>query len=299
MSFALGCGNPQEGASGYEADQDERITVYHHPGDNDVEWDDEIRICEMPDDNICIEQDEEGSEFVEKRLHRDPRTAIKLEAFYALSRAHDGGSGVPKLNGMTVSDWNYLASDWNAYRRGVLHLGCCSSLWTSNGACNLGCYGGPFKRMGGNSFYDNVGNYGFFGGRGRGGQCLYFAELVLYRSGVRFQLPGVPERMLPSYTQVRNDFNGRRSFTKPASQARPGDVLFTKTSNGHVAVVVRVLEGREGHSATGIDVVDSNYVTWGGADEEIIARHPIRRGGSGTANLDNYVAVDVTLHLRE
>lgn len=225
------------------------------------------------------------------RLSSDPRTAIQLEAFYALNRSYGGGS-TKSINGWTISDWNYVTGDINAYNVMKSWHGPCSSMWKGPHANdpkpNSVC--APYKNMGDNCFYDHVQNYGIFGSYGRGGQCYFFANLILFRSGTY-------SSKLPSYSTARSDYaksDSQRTITKDVSKSYVGDVLMTKSNLGtHTAIVVAILEGTSGSSVTKIDVVDANLITWGGADEEIIARHILDKPGSwgSYTDIDNYFAL--------
>lgn len=318
MSFVLGCGElPEEGATEDGADrtdaaqeQVDAVTdgdvhdsvlsstdAYTEPSVGGSEQ--ATSNTKGLDKKVDATQTSPRSPNAYKRLSADPRTAIQLEAYYALSPRHDGTSNVPPIGGMAIGEWNYLANDLNAYNAGKRTFRCYSSLWTRYGTCVLGLNAGPFKIMGDNNFYDSVDRFGFYGGRGHGGQCLYFTWLLFYRSGVQFQLPNLPARSIPvSYGAVRNDYNGARLFTKPTSQARIGDILYNP-NEWHTTTVVGILGGVAGQSVSAVDVIDSNFITWGPANEEIIARHPIDRNGSGTADLDRYIAVDVYRYLTE
>ncbi|MFN7953541.1 MAG: hypothetical protein U0610_17575 [bacterium] len=220
------------------------------------------------------------------RLSSDPRMAVVLEAFYALDPAHNGTS-TKSLNGWAISDWNYLANDLNAYNVIKSWYGGCSSMWGGPHSGDLKTCAVPYKQMGNFCYYHSPSNYGIYGSYGRGGQCKGFVNLLLYRSSVR-------QKVLPTYSAARADYDGPRKYTKDASKSRLGDILFRKDGT-HTAVVVKILAGTEGQSVTSLDVIDSNLVTWGGKDEEIIGRHIVdtsgRYGSYGT--LGNYYAIDL------
>jgi hypothetical protein len=204
------------------------------------------------------------------RLASDPREAIKLECFYALNPGHGGGSNRP-IGGNAVSDWPYLSSDMNAYWALRNHYG------STNSSVQSLFYSSPAAYA--------LQNFAGVGSVGRGGQCRYFANLILYRSATYFD----NSRFLRTYQDYINDYSGLRRWTKPISQVRVGDVIQTQWANGHTAVVVKIVAGTEGVNVTSVDVVDANYV--GGAGNEIIGRHVIANTGSGVGDLDSYIAL--------
>lgn len=233
------------------------------------------------------------------RLDPDPRIAVREECFYALDPGH-GGRSSKSINGWTVSDWNYMNTDPNAYNWIKARMSqYCSCWYISSDASYIrnywSGYGYGVKPV---SFYQNLSGYGYYpnnqNGYGRGMQCRSFVRLILYRSGV------YQSTWFPSYAEAINDYNrgaGYRTYTKPFSQLRVGDVIQTSWANGHTAIVVQILAGVEGQSVTSIDVVDANYV--GGDGNEIIARHIISRiasgqpGNGGVGDLDSYIGIDL------
>lgn len=240
-----------------------------------------------------------------KRLHHDPRTAVVLEAWYAINPAADRNRRRQNINGWTVGEWNYLNSDQHAYNHVKNWFRCCSSLWSRTGRCpTWGCANWVTQSRGDSDFYSNPGRYGMHGGIGRGGQCMFFAALVMYRSGVRFHVPGVAlDRMIPSYSQARNDFYGPRRYTKPATQARPGDILISNGAGNfyHTAIAVEVLDGVAGHDVRMLDVIDANTDFGRGANQEMIGLHVLWRHGAPhqSWDLDNYLAIDLDRVLTE
>lgn len=201
------------------------------------------------------------------RLHWDTRTAIQLEAFYALNTSHNGSS-TEDIGGYAVSDWNYIYSDSNAY------------------VVEKARYGDDASNY--SSYYNDLEGYGMDGNdHGRGGQCRHFADLIMYRSGTY-------QSGLPSYQSVINDYNGSRNYTKLAGQVYVGDLIQSKTVNGHTAIVVAILAGTAGSNVTSVDIIDANWL-----DTEVIGRHPISvigdgQGGNGTlSDLDEYIGIDV------
>lgn len=173
------------------------------------------------------------------------RQAVVNEAYYALS-------GVPYSCTTGSSTWNYLVSDPAAY----WHT---RDYWTIRYPVNgyMTDATDPVLRK---YFIDgNLPAYGRYNGYLRGGQCKYFANLLLYRAGVANVDP------MPTYTTMATQ-------TKSSSYAKPGDVLFIK--NYHTAIVTQVLKGNPATgTVTSVSVVDSNYV--GGAGNERIALHTL------------------------
>lgn len=181
------------------------------------------------------------------RLAGNPRYAVVLEAFYALSQSHNGSSNKRYQTGSyvwTASDWNYLASDLNAYNRLI-------NDWYHGYASVI-----PL-------FYSNVWAYGLYNGYGRGGQCMYFSNLLVFRSGT-------DSRYFPGYSSLPKN--------KSARCAQRGDVIFRWSGgpNGHVAVVVAILAGNSSNcTVSAVDVVDSNQ-----PNNEYILRHIINTSGT-------------------
>lgn len=185
---------------------------------------------------------------VQARLSSNNRRAVVLEAFYALRPSYDGGSD-KTINGNGVSNWNYLNSDPSAYEVVKGWYGGWSSEWIN--------------------FYNDPASYGYgtFGGDygdvGRGGQCKYFADLILYRSGS--DQGGFP---LYSYMWSETETD--------MTEAKEGDVILTY-DNGvgrHVAIVVEIKRDGNGQ-VTGLDVIDSNFISDEGSTwhREVIGRH--------------------------
>lgn len=222
--------------------------------------DSEILILSNPVDTIVSEQPT-ASTYVAGRLASDPRQAVILETYYALWTAINGTS--PKSIGpWAAGGWNYLVNDMNAYNVLKGWYGSYSSGWSL--------------------FYSNPGSYGFYGGYGRGGQCVFFANLITYRSGVY-------QKVFPSYATCLADYNSAsRRYTKHYRNIQPGDIIRSFATNGHTAIVVKVLAGTPGSSVTSVDVIDCNFI-----GNEIIGRHIISTTGSGMGDLDNYYAVDL------
>lgn len=209
----------------------------------------------------------------EARLASTNRHAAVMEAYYALDPGHYGFSS-KLINGSFVSDWNYIASDLNAYNK-----------VQQGPAYPSGPTAWPSTDQ--SLFYTNVGRYGIYsnsgdsyGPIGRGGQCKFFVDTLLFRSEAASRINGA--YVLPSYYDMTQK-------TRYIGYARPGDVIFI--SNIHTALVVAVLSGNSGAgTVTEVDVIDSNYIGtvfdvnkkayW----NEIIARHRLKTNGKGDAS---------------
>lgn len=200
----------------------------------------------------------------EARLAATNRRAVVLEAFFALRPSYDGGCD-KTIKGNCVSSWNYLYNDLHGYSVVKGWYSCDSSVWAVAGDIG-GCANyGPI------SFYSNVASYSFgtFGGLygpvGRGGQCKYFANLLLYRSAS-------DQRLIPSYNRLNATEPVETNMTKIVE----GDVIFTYNRgavSNHVAIVVQVKRDIYGNVSSA-DVVDSNYISdTGGYNREVIGRH--------------------------
>ena len=179
------------------------------------------------------------------------RQAIVNEAYYAVtgSQYYCPWVGSGYSNNM-IGRYNYLLSDVGAY----WHT---RNYWTHRYK--------PDGHMTHNNDNDlsqlflagNFPAYGLAGGYGRGGQCKYFANLVLYRAEVAGADP------MSSYANLQRQ-------SRLSRYAKPGDVLFRQ--NFHTAIVVRVLEGDPNKgTVSAVQVVDSNWVVR--EDDEIIGIH--------------------------
>ena len=200
------------------------------------------------------------------RFANNDRRAVVLGAFYALRPSHDGGCDKTVKNGNNiycVSNWNYLYDDLSAYSVVKVWYGCNSSLWRFAGD-GSGC-SWPTAPA---SFYfrSKPSAYGYYGGYGRGGQCKYFANLVLYRSGS-------DQRQLPNYVDMwgSNGIHMEKDLTK----AVPGDVLSSDPNMPpHTAIVVEIKKDPATGKIVGLDVIDSNWIKdTVDANREVIGRH--------------------------
>ena len=214
----------------------------------------------------------------------NPRRAVVLEAFYALNQNYDGSCGQVTNDGKCLSNWNFLndplgssayqtVKPWYDQDIGGSYT-CLASDWAipanDNGCPNLTTLNNP------PSFYSDVSDYGFstaggqYGTVARGGQCTFFANLLLYRSA--------------SDTQEFPSLSTMWANTDPNLQdVLEGDVLqvFNDPAQGfgnHITVVSQVY--RNGSTVTAVDVVDANLLTdlfdQNGdrvEDREVIGRH--------------------------
>ncbi len=222
------------------------------------------------------------------RLASNNRRAVVLEAFYALRPSHDGSCD-KTINGNCVSSWNYLANDSAAYKTVNGWYRCDSSLWAvpDDKKKDNGCISSDLDYRYVNfsspvSFYSKIESYGYgaFGGSygavGRGGECKFFANLILDRSGADV-------RRLPPY-QVSNPSPKNPDMLSNSStdwsKVKEGDVIFSLLP--HTAIVVEVKKDKG--NVTGVDVIDSNYISDSGAgSREVIGRHQL-----GVGTLQSY-----------
>ena len=197
----------------------------------------------------------------EARLASTNRHAAVMEAYYALDPGHYGFSN-KMINGSFVSDWHYLYTDLNAYRNEKPAY-CCEK----DGSSYASIISEFFSENTLDKYsYNLKGDY-----VGRGGQCKFFVDLLLFRSEAATRINGT--HVLPTYgtmsTKIRH-----------TGYAKPGDVIFIP--GVHTALVVAILAGSSDNgSVTEVDVIDSNVV--GGKGNEIIGRHRIRATSSQSA----------------
>lgn len=198
------------------------------------------------------------------------RQKVVHQALYALDPLASGTSS-QTINGNYVGDWNWLDSDYTSYYTVMNWYN-----YYQNGSWT--CYPSDFAASGDvcpnltghpvDSFYSNPSGYGYSPiipevPYGRGGQCTYFANLVVYRSGV-------DTKPFPSLANMWAQGNANMQ------DVQPGDVIIRYNTSrvNHVAVVVAVYAS--GGSVTSVDVVDSDYFpdTESGVQyPEIITRH--------------------------
>jgi hypothetical protein len=208
------------------------------------------------------------------RLSNNDRRAVVLEAFYALRPSHDGSCD-KNINGNCASSWNYVDGDQDAYkqlRSWYTTKVCDASGWVYRKKSETPQYAYCYDQWTTDgfhydSFYSNIHSYGYstwygsHGNVGRGGQCKFFANLILYRSGSH-------TKQFPSYSDMAG--NSEKDLTK----AVEGDILFNPKTSKHTAVVVEIKRDNHG-KVTGLDVIDSNFVSDKGSElnREVIVRH--------------------------
>jgi hypothetical protein len=199
------------------------------------------------------------------------RLAVVHQALYALSASANGTSS-QTLNGNYVGNWNWLDSDFNSYNavKGYYNY-LQNGSWTCYPS-NFAISGDPCPNLTGHpvsSFYSNPGGYGYSPivpevSYGRGGQCVYFANLVVYRAGF---FTGT----FPSLPNMSGNGNSNMQ------QVQIGDVIvrYATAYVNHVAIVVQIHTNPNG-SVASVDVVDSDffpdYVS-GISFPEVITRH--------------------------
>jgi hypothetical protein len=205
----------------------------------------------------------------------NPRRAVVLVAFYALRQSHDGGCDqtIPSTNGNCVSNWNFLNDQNYPGPQAISQLVPSFGINASDWAIPSDTYYDANSDTGiSPSFYSDLADYGYgtsggnYGSVGRGGQCVFFANNILYRS--------------------QSDTSARLNFLDMSNNADAnlqntveGDVLFlygdenSGFTTNHVAIVVELYPGPDGIEA--LDVIDSNYIPdiSGVSNREVIARH--------------------------
>lgn len=243
-TFAQGCGD-QDVAT------DPTGTSSASPGSQEVA----LEINEAMENGLLNlgELETVPDELVAGKIGSDARKAIVYECWYALRQRYlhqpddEGPHDPPDIGGNTVSNWNYIASDVVAFNDVRRRYGYYSTVSPNFGTSNA---------------------YGLQGGYGRGGQCTFFASLIIRRATGR----------MPTWSFYGST---RGSSLTDVRNAQPGDVIvahrtYTGAPYNHAAVVVKPL-------ADGLDVVDSNWVgyrshriTAGYPDSELIGRHPLK-----------------------
>lgn len=152
------------------------------------------------------------------------REAMIKEAWFALTQQ---ATPYGPFQQGTLGYWNYLAYDVPSDRNVASRFG---NNPTFVGFTATGVINGDTSK-------------GYFDGAGRGGQCLYFVNLLLYRSEAdRRQYD--PDRVRHYYWP---DINKQAA---DISTVRAGDVIFIPST--HAALAVR----RSGDS---VSIIESNY----------------------------------------
>lgn len=162
---------------------------------------------------------------------------VLSEAFYALDQSRSGTS-TKTYYGQYMGDWPY---PWQG--------DCCNAL----GRVTYLMYGSNTSWRG---------SLGTWNGYQQGGQCKFFANLVLYRSSYGY--PG-GHLFLPSgYSYASNNWRS----------AQPGWIIQAPSTRPHTAIVVSNYGGS-------LDVIDSNWI--GGYGNFAIGRHAL-----SSATLDSW-----------
>jgi hypothetical protein len=217
------------------------------------------------------------------------RQAVVLEAFYALRTSHDGGCDqyIYYLSyNNCVSSWNFLndnnqASGPLAMANLVPAFGIDASDWAVPSDTY---YDARYDTGIPPSFYSDLATYGYStaggtnGSVGRGGQCVFFANNILYRSQSDQSTLNFAT-MMNTPTSSNPNPDPRLNPDPNLQDVQMGDVLFLYGGSGafsvnHVAIVVNLYPGPDGIEA--VDVIDSNYVPDNmpiSSGREAIAKH--------------------------
>ena len=143
------------------------------------------------------------------------RQAMVAEANYALNGPYYGPAW--------IGQWNYMASDPASQATVIGRMGGVGrfSGWTADGIIT----GHP--------------EYGFISGKGRGGQCLFFVNLLLHRSD-------------SDTSNNQNSWSELEARKASIDAARAGDVVFKPRPSPHAAMVYY-------RSGNYIVLAESNY----------------------------------------
>jgi len=191
-----------------------------------------------------------------QRFSTNDRNAVVLDAFYALNQKHDGTCGQSTSDGKCVSNWNFLSSDLNSYTYMKEQYGCNASDW----AVALDrCPNDTKVYRTVPSFYSDLTDFGLsaagglYGQVGRGAQCVYFANLILYRSGAD------PAQIFNIAVMAKS-----QNIDTNLQDTVEGDVLqvYGDSAPGfedHVTIATQVY--RSHGAVVALDVIDSNFVT--------------------------------------
>lgn len=194
-----------------------------------------------------------GCMVVEARLApagvQNDRQAVVNEANYAITGVFYKIPIVTTINGDWNGDWNYLNSDLAA----IAHT---KAKWPYPVDGEMTYASDPVMR----SYFVNndIASYGNYDDHARGGECLYFANLILYRAGVFTNTDPIADYdshgNLTSYGY--RTMNKSKTSTK---YAKPGDVIFKYME--HTAIVTDIIAGDSVKgTVTSVRVVDSNYL---------------------------------------
>lgn len=154
------------------------------------------------------------------------REAIIRKAYFAVMGDVNAFPGITKQSGK----WNYMTFDIPAQTRTIAELG---GVWYAGDTTPV--VNGYVSR----GYLDNI---------GRGGQCLFFINLLLYRSEA--------DRTAGKFNSWSNDIYPN-SAEMTGDRPKPGDIIFKRADSTlqHIAIVVS-------RSGDNVGVVESNGGTW-------------------------------------
>ena len=233
----------------------------------------------------------------------DSRQAVVSEAFHALGITQDGACNqTVNYEGYNdcVSNWNFLNDQAYPGPQAMNHLvplfGTDASIWavSSDGTYYDVTYDTGIPP----SFYSDLADYGYStaggsnGSVGRGGQCVFFANNILYRSQA--------DTSTLSFATMLNTSGTGRNPDPNLQDVKMGDVLFLYGGSGafsvnHVAIVVQIYHVNGEVAA--VDVIDSNYVPDDmpiSAGREVIAKHSFCTVSDGNCPFSNVQMIQGT-----
>lgn len=181
------------------------------------------------------------------------REAVIREAYFAVMGDVNAFPGPTRQMGK----WNYMTFDIPAQTRTIAELG---GVW----------YAGDTTPV--------VNGYvprGYFDGIGRGGQCLFFINLLLYRSEA--------DRTSDKFNSWANDIYPYAA-EMTSNRPWPGDIIFkpADSSSQHIAIVV----SRSGDS---VGVIESNGVgIWEAVSHRLTTITTLKNGGYKVFTNVNY-----------
>jgi len=171
------------------------------------------------------------------------REAIIREAYFAVMGNVNAFPGTAKQMGK----WNYMDFDRPAQIRTIAELG---GVW----------YAGDTTPI-----IDGWVKYGFKDGIGRGGQCLFFINLLLYRSEA--------DRTAGKFNSWSQDIYPYAA-EMIGDRPRPGDIIFKRADSTpqHIAIVVS-------RSGDNVGVIESNGGTWEAVSHRLTTITALKAGG--------------------
>lgn len=163
---------------------------------------------------------------------------IQWDRLAVIDEANFAVTGQPYYypSGQLLGQWNYMGYDIVAQQTIINRLGSYNAGWTTPIVSGL------------------VPN-GYVNGMGRGGQCLFEINLLLYRSG-------------SDTRDVHKSWAHIESYSAQIDNPRPlyaGDIVFKPRPNQHIAMVVS-------RSGDNVQLVESNYL--GGTNAEVLSIRP-------------------------